>query len=164
MEFNKCVNHLIDVTEGAYLERHGKETFLTKFGIDQPSHKDVDVPNLQRHEAIEIYKNTYWNPLRLEDLPFHVRYMGISCAVNCGNATTIKLLQKVLGVDRDGVIGNSTLSAAKKRDSIELAKAFLMEWRSLYIRIAIAKDYDKIQYLLGWINRTQKVFDFIFDI
>lgn len=70
-----------------------------------------DVRDLAREEAVAIYRALYWQPIRGDDLFPAVAMMVFDHGVNRGIGRSAKILQAMLGVDVDGVIGPQTLSA-----------------------------------------------------
>ena len=80
-------------------------------------------------------------------------------AVNSGNKTAIKKLQKALGVTVDGIIGNQTIGAANRLNP----RNTLEEYRQLrlkYVDDIIKRDKKKEKYRKGWNNRIAKVFNY----
>lgn len=62
-------------------------------------------------EAVDIYQAQYWTPIRGNDLPSGLDWAVFDFAVNSGPSEAVKVLQRVLGVVVDGVIGLGTLQA-----------------------------------------------------
>ena len=89
---------------------------LTKYGIAKAAHPDLDIAALTREQAIAIYHEEYWLSLRCDDLPWVLALPLFDCGVNQGVATAAKLLQGVLRVAEDGVIGRQTLAAIARAD------------------------------------------------
>ena len=54
------------------------------------------------------------SPVRADDLPSGLDHAVFDLAVNSGTARAARLLQRVLGVAEDGVIGPATLEAARR--------------------------------------------------
>lgn len=86
---------------------------LTKYGIGQGAHPEVDVATLTLEQAIAVYRGAYWEALHLDQLPLPVAVMAFDAAVNQGPTTAMKLLQSALGVPMDGVLGPITAQAAR---------------------------------------------------
>lgn len=97
---------------------------LTNFGISQIQNPDVDVLHLTRERAIDLYRNRYWVPVWGDSLPSPLNLLVFDCAVNQGVKAAIDILQTAVGVARDGVIGDVTLAAVKRRDATELTARF----------------------------------------
>jgi lysozyme family protein len=71
--FSKGVNILFDL-EGYKSDNPNDKGGLTKYGIAQAYHPDIDVANLTLDQAKEIYLKEYWIPLGCDDreYPFDV--------------------------------------------------------------------------------------------
>lgn len=62
-------------------------------------------------EAEAIFRTGYWHALRCDDLPRGVDLMVADHSFNAGTGTSAKLLQRLVGVDADGIIGPLTIRA-----------------------------------------------------
>lgn len=110
--FKNC----LDVTlahEGGYVNDPNDPGGETKFGISKRAHPKVDIGNLTVAQAGEIYRRSYWSPIRGDDLPAGLDLVAFDGAVNSGIMRGAKWLQHALNVTPDGKIGPSTISAAK---------------------------------------------------
>lgn len=107
---------------------------VTKWGIAQRYHPDVDVKKLTRADAAGIYHREYWAACRCDELPWPIALYLFDCAVNPGAATARRMLQQALDVAIDGVIGPLTLAAAHRANAkqlvIELHVLRNSYWRS----------------------------------
>lgn len=65
-------------------------------------------------ERREIYRVRYWDALRCDELPAGIDLALFDYGVNSGVGRAAKILQRVLDVAEDGVIGPRTLDAAKR--------------------------------------------------
>lgn len=86
----------------------------TNFGIAAHAHPNVDIPNLTKEQAREIYRRQYWNPVRGDDLPAGIDLATMDPAVNSGVSRGARWMQQALGVATDGRIGPVTIAAAAK--------------------------------------------------
>lgn len=85
---------------------------LTKYGISQKAHPDVDIRNLTWEQAQDIYKRDYYEPIQgdaLESIDPRVLDGIFDFTINSGQRTAIKAVQRVLGIKEDGFVGNQTL-------------------------------------------------------
>jgi lysozyme family protein len=71
-----------------------------------------DMRNFPVFEAKLIYRASYWDACRCDELPDAVRFDVFDGAVNSGVGQSIKWLQRSVGTADDGVIGMKTLLAA----------------------------------------------------
>lgn len=135
------------------------KTFADWQGIDpaglSPEGREklvADLKALTRREAAEIYRATYWLPMRCGDLPGPVALMLFDFGVNAGGRTAVKALQRVAGVTDDGSVGPKTLAAVRAMDPIKLLDQ-MAEARLAYYR-GLA---DFATFGNGWSARTQQV-------
>lgn len=130
---------------------------LTKFGIDQRSHPNVNIRNLTEQTAAGIYHRDYWLPVRAHELPVPVGEVAFDIAVNNGKARATKWLQEILGVKADGFIGPITLAAAGKADACTVASKLISRRATFYRNIAKGR---KAKFLKGWLNRNNDLAKF----
>lgn len=83
----------------------------------------ADVKNLSRVTAAKIYRVNYWDKIHGEELPAGVDYAVLDFAVNSGPARAAKFLQKIVGVNADGIIGVQTIRAVNAMDPIKIINA-----------------------------------------
>jgi lysozyme family protein len=73
------------------------------------------VREITDEEVQQIYRNQYWNPVRGDDLPSGVDYAVFDFAVNSGVSRAVTYLQRVVGVEDDGHLGEITLDAVRSK-------------------------------------------------
>ncbi len=79
--FEKGVTILFDL-EGYKSNNPADKGGLTKYGISQKYHKNVDVPNLTIEQAKEIYLKDYWIPLGCDDRQYPMDILVFIQGVN----------------------------------------------------------------------------------
>src|SRR3989304_9273008 len=100
----------------------------TNFGISKRSYPSVDIKNLTRDEAAEIYKHDYWLSLYDQISDQRVANVLFDFGVNAGINTAVRTIQKALNdvlagpILADGVFGPETLSAVNGADPTKLLK------------------------------------------
>ncbi len=127
---------------------------VTKYGISQRSHPDVDVENLTYDQARDIYLAVYIKQPRLHliDHP-QLAEVLIDFGVHSGPETAIKCLQRVLGVQQDGQLGPKTLQALERFSPEDLVKAITIQ-RCLFLARQVQNKPTKLKYLSGWLSRV----------
>jgi len=128
---------------------------LTKFGIDQRSHPNVNVAELTREVATDIYYHAYWLPSHAEEMPLGIGEVLFDIKVNGGNG--MKWLQESLnhiGIPCaiDGIFGPATKSATQKAGT-EALKA-LCKRREQHFRAIVDAHPLQSKFLKGWIVRA----------
>jgi lysozyme family protein len=111
-----------------------------------------DLRNLTVEEATEIYRRLYWNVIRADELPPGLDLALFDLAVNSGPSRAIMLLQKVLGLKADGLIGPITLEAARRTDPVEAIRHLTRERLGFLFRLPIWPVFGR-----GWRRRVLDV-------
>lgn len=138
----------------------GDKGGYTKFGISSAANPDVDVPNLSRDGAKEIYRTRYWQACKCDELPSPLAIAVFDAAVNQGVRSTIKMLQIALGIAVDGVIGDQTITAAHKATAI--SRRFLAQRMARYCR-TIMKDPTQEIFAENWSSRLMRCAEIVLN-
>lgn len=149
--FNTAVRVVLD-HEGGYVNNKKDPGGETNFGISKRAYPNVDIKNLTRKDAAEIYKRDYWNKVRGDYLPFGVALVVFDMAVNMGVRQSVKILQKVIGVKDDGVFGDKTLSAA-----LALTPQYVCEELTKHRIMYYTKLNGFLYFGKGWVGRSIEV-------
>lgn len=132
---------------------------LTRWGISKKAHPDVDIDGLTRLGAIAIYHARYWNVIQGDKLPRGLDLVLFDCAVNMGPPQAVRLLQRVLRVPEDGILGPQTLKAARAfRPASELRALYNEIRERTYSDLAATKPVYK-PHLYGWRCRLFRLAD-----
>ena len=110
---------------------------LTKYGVDQRSHPRVDIRNLTEKQALDIYRNEYWDRNHIDNMPAKLGEAYFNACVNCGAGRA----KKLLAVSKD-------------------ANTFILAQEGFYHRLASSRPQLK-KFLKGWLNRTQDLRKFL---
>lgn len=121
-------------TEGGYVNDPVDRGGETNFGISARANPDIDVANLTRDQAKEIYRQRYWEPIKADNLPEDVRHIAFDSAVNHGVGWTRRALAEA---------GNDP--------------ARLLELREAHYRGIVAADPSQAKFLRGWLNRIDRL-------
>lgn len=113
------VLHFEDSTLSGIIKNLGDGGGLTRFGITQQSHPELDptfwtsMTGLNALEtAKQVYKKEYWNPIQGDNLPNDdLASVLMDFSVNSGVGRAVKTLQTVLQIPKDGILGPGTLSS-----------------------------------------------------
>ena len=92
---------------------------LTRYGIAQASHPDVDVYHLTERAAIDLYRAQYWDPLHLDLLPSRIAVAVFDGAVQHGLRPSVRMLQDSVGTEPDGKLGPITVAATQHRGGMD---------------------------------------------
>ena len=127
----------------------------TRYGITEKTFRKLypagTFSKMYEELAAEIYRDHYWVPCRCEDLPAGIDLAVFDCAVNQGEPTARKLLQKAAKVRVDGFIGPNTL-AAVRMNSGEVLTEFMARGGVRYGNL-----WNFLTFGLGWMRRLLDV-------
>lgn len=145
--------------EGGYVNDPTDPGGETNFGISRRSYPDLDIRNLTREQAIEIYRQDFWLRWgydRIRDLGVATKVFDM--AVNMGPRRAHRLLQQALGwvgypVVVDGILGSETLTATNAVDPGRLLEALRMLAARYYWELVRA-DHRRSKFLAGWLARA----------
>ena len=113
----------------------------------------ADVRGLSQAEAAAIYRARYWDAVRGDDLPAGINLVVFDHAVTSGPSAAAKLLQQVVCVAVDGVIGPQTLAATRAAHP-EVCVGSLSDMRAALYRQVVRLRPESAVFLNGWLNRT----------
>lgn len=117
----------------------------------------VDVQMLQEDEAQAIYRIRYWQAMGLDAARSQViATAALDGSVLCGVPTAAKVLQRVLGVDADGVMGPISQAALAQADPSATVSGFELGLRA-YLKAVVAHDPPQKVWLTGWLCRLSKM-------
>lgn len=118
MTFDDYITYIIDAHEGGLVDHKDDPGGLTKYGISQRAFPELEIRELTKEQAKEIYRLHYWQKIRGEELPEKLKLITLDAAINQGVSRAAKLLQRACGVNDDGIIGPKTLAALRTTQSV----------------------------------------------
>ena len=122
-----------------------------------------DVLAVTKDTARDIFKRHFWDRPRAGEMPplvavcfydFGIQLKQLAahpCVHRVPRAA--RMLQGLLRVGVDGIVGRNTLTAAASCNQRELASFMLLE-RERWYRGLVAKKPKSAAFLRGWLNRT----------
>ncbi|WP_010603999.1 glycoside hydrolase family 108 protein [Pseudoalteromonas maricaloris] len=157
--FILCMNWIYEA-EGGDSDHSADKGGRTRFGISQAAYPNVNIPHLTWPQAMRIYHRDFWRGSRAKDLAdaglFELALLHCDAAINHGVPLANMLLQKVLGVKVDGILGSRTFAAALNHDPVNLIIDYFARRASKYSRIAV-NDPSQLAFLFGWHRRLFKL-------
>lgn len=145
--FDKYINRILE-HEGGYVNHPRDPGGETKWGISKRSYPNVNIRDLTKEEAIEIYRRDFWNRVQGSQLPAEIGYQILDSAVNSGMGNTVRFLQRASAVADDGVVGPITLAAIRRADPADLTLNFMAERIEFLTRLTTWESFGK-----GWMRR-----------
>lgn len=120
--------------------------------VDGDGEGDVRVRDLTEDQAKQIYKRRFWDRMQGDkiesQLIANILFDGF---VNCG-FNGIRIMQRLLHLKDDGIVGPKTLAAINGADEILLYNRYKLERINYYQDLAEKKPSLKV-FLKGWLNR-----------
>lgn len=117
MNIDQALVHLLG-NEGGFVDHPDDPGGATNYGITQKTARANgylgDMRNFTLAQAIEIYRKSYWNPIKADQLPDALRFHVFDAAVNSGPTQAVKWLQQAAGVAQDGIVGPATIAASMR--------------------------------------------------
>lgn len=80
--------------EGGFAANDGNTGAPVNFGINQRANPDIDVKNLTRERAIEIYRTRYWDTIGGDNLPPELQGTALDASVNQGPGNARRWLRE----------------------------------------------------------------------
>lgn len=103
----------------------------------------------------DFYYAYYYAALRLHTVKDQeLAELLFNFSVNIGKKTAVRKLQRVLGLEQDGLIGPATLAALDNCDRDRVAFQFLLEVLELYAQLS----KDKPMFFKGWTHRVVQMY------
>ena len=145
--------------EGGYVNDPKDPGGETNYGIAKRSHPDVDIKNLTKEGAKEIYKEVYWDKNKVESLPEELWHIYFDMCVNQGKSRAVRIIQRAVNgkggsLDVDGGLGPMTIAAiGKSRVELDRVRAY----RVKYYADLVTKKPDLERFYFGWFKRALEV-------
>ena len=156
ISFDEIIEHVLE-HEGGYVNDPTDLGGETNYGITKRFYPDVDIKNLTKEQAKEIYKRDYWDKNRVDELPEQLRYIFFDMCVNQGRATAVKVLQRAANAKGaklkvDGGMGPATLKAVQNVEHNRVKSYRILHYANLVIN---KPEQEKFWY--GWFKRALEV-------
>lgn len=100
--------------EGGYVNHPSDPGGETKYGVSKRAYPELDIENLTKEKAKEIYRHDYWNKIKGDLLHPAIACVVVDYAVNSGVYRASKALQNVCNTGADGIIGSGTVKAVQE--------------------------------------------------
>ena len=145
--------------EGGYVNDPKDPGGETNYGIAKRSHPDVDIKNLTKEGAKEIYKEVYWDKNKVESLPEELWHIYFDMCVNQGKSRAVKIIQRAVNgkggsLTVDGGMGPMTIAAiGKSRVELDRVRAY----RVKYYSDLVSRKPDLERFYFGWFKRALEV-------
>ena len=158
MTFDKAVEIILK-HEGGYVNDPVDPGGETNMGISKKAYPYLNIKELTKKDAKDIYFKDYWLKAKCSKLPEELRMIYFDMVVNMGKSRAVKILQGAItakGVKTavDGGIGPQTISNALKSG---LEPDRLRSYRVKYYADLISRKPKLEKYWFGWYRRALQV-------
>ncbi len=143
-DFEKAIEFVLS-WEGGYVNDPRDPGGETNYGISKRSFPSLDIKNLTRDQAKQIYFEKYWLKADCDQLAWPINLVVLDTAVNCGVIPAKEMLRDV---SRDDI----------QLTALDMAKDMVFRRLQYYLKICKANERLKI-YLMGWFHRALKLYD-----
>ena len=154
--FNEIIEKVLE-HEGGYVNDPKDLGGETKYGITKRFYPELNIKELTKEKAKQIYKADYWDKNRVESLPQNLWHIYFDMCVNMGKRTAVKVLQRAANskgrnIDVDGGMGPATLKAVKGVE-VERVRAYRVKY---YADLTTSKP-EQDKFYFGWYKRATEV-------
>ena len=157
MTFDEIIDNVLE-SEGGYVNDKDDAGGETNMGISKKAYPDLDIKNLTREAAKQLYYEDYWTPSKAEQLPNQLREVYFDMVVNFGRRGAAKVLQQACNgkntykIKEDGMVGTATIGASKN-----LEPDRLRAYRVLKFATIVIKKPTQEKFWFGWFRRAIRV-------
>ncbi len=158
--FLSAVKRLL-ADEGGYADRPRDPGGETRFGISRREYPELDIKNLTREQATEIYWRDWWRKFGYGALPSPLSAKMLDLAVNIGPSEAARCLRRALRscgvtIAENGILGPWTRTSASRANQPALLAALRSEAAGHYRLVAASKGETAAgkAFLEGWLNRA----------
>lgn len=121
---------------------------------------DVNIKGLTEDQAKEVYKRKFWDQMKGDEIESQaIAGILFDGYVNMGTQA-IKMIQRILSLKDDGVVGNKTITAINNADEIILYTAY-KKARIMFYENLVERKPQLAVFLKGWLRRINSFPDLI---
>lgn len=118
---------------------------------------EKDILLLTEDQIKNIYRVQFWQPVS-KLTPLRLAVKVFDAGVNLGAPKAVSLLQKLVNVSTDGIIGPMTLGAIRKIKPDNILSMYVHSLCNFYNNI-VKKNPSQSVFLKGWLNRARRLPD-----
>jgi lysozyme family protein len=165
MDYKSILAHILK-SEGGYVNHPNDRGGPTNKGITTGTYDTYrkvkglpvqSVKDISDDEVQDIYYKSYWLKAHCDKLPFPLSLLVFDMSVNSGPLRAIKMLQRILGLGQDGIVGAKTLAAIESIKDARGASQDYLEEREAFYRAIVVNDSSQGVFLKGWLSRLDKL-------
>ena len=154
--FDEVIERVLE-HEGGYVNDPTDMGGETNYGITKRFYPNVDIKELTKYQAKEIYKRDYWDRNRVEEIPQELQYIFFDMCINMGRKTAVKILQmsavsKGRNIEVDGGMGPATRKAMV---GVEIDR--VRAYRVKYYADLVTNKPEQNKFYFGWYKGSMEV-------
>jgi lysozyme family protein len=157
--FEQCLA-LVLKHEGGFVNNPYDPGGMTNLGVTKATWEswtgkpatEAEMKALGPADVLPLYRKQYWDKVRGDELPMGVDYVVFDCAVNAGPSRAAKILQSVIEVPSDGMIGPKTIAKVNETNPRDVVTLYC-EKRLEFLQML--PTFDK--FGKGWSRRVADV-------
>jgi lysozyme family protein len=150
--------------EGGYVNDQADLGKQTNMGVTLATYRSVfgskktakDLKRMTRVQWGIIFKKFYWDKWEADNIKDQNVANILVDWLWCSGSYGIKIPQRVLGVDVDGIVGQKTIAAVNARDGRELFDTIKQERKDFIERICQTRPQNR-KFKNGWLNRINSL-------
>lgn len=123
MNFEQALGHVLN-HEGGFVSHKDDPGGATNYGITVAVAREHGYQGDMRQIPMDlvrtIYRRSYWDRCRCDELPAIMRLDVFDGAVNSGVSRSIRWLQQCTGATVDGIIGPQTIRMANQAGDVRM--------------------------------------------
>ena len=147
MDFDVAIERILS-HEGGLVDDPRDPGGLTNWGICRRSYPVVDIRNLTRDGAKEIYRADFWEPIAATVADPALRFQMLDAAVNHGAGNAVRMLQRAIGAAPDGHWGPHSSALLAGMDAHDAHLLFLAERFDFWCALSTFNAFGR-----GWTRR-----------
>lgn len=127
-------------------------TFRQFFGVSQSIEQ---LKKITEEQWTYIFKKGYWDAFRADEIQSQaVANILVDWAWCSGTVTAIKQVQRLLGVQADGIVGTQTLKAINAQIP-QFLIAKIKNARIAFVQNIVKRNPSQKRFITGWLNRIK---------
>lgn len=155
-DFLKALQVLLKA-EGGYVNDPADAGGETNYGITKKSYPMEDIKHITMDRVKDIYKRDYWDKVKGDEIKDQKSALMIfDFAVNAGVNTAVKLLQSILGLTQDGILGPMSIFSLNAADPVLFLREYASGRVSFYEMIVKRKPINQ-KFLKIWLKRIADI-------
>ena len=164
--YDQCLKIILH-HEGGYVNHPEDPGGETNLGVTKRVYEEhggtKDMKDLTVEDVAPIYKKSYWDKMKGDDLPSGLDLCVFDFGINAGPGRAAKFLQKMIGTTVDGGIGPMTLAKVNEfvgdNGLAESIKQYQSARQEYYENLSTFATFGK-----GWTRRVNETTEIALEL